>query len=614
MKWQLFFSGACGAHSDIPARYVAERIVDGLVICILVFGALAVARPKDIRADEPRSATAASMYRLFAEEWQRTLRENPTYASSLGDRRYNRLWRDVSLPAQDASDRKARQALSKLKALGVGGLSEEDALNYRLFEQLYETDILEQRYRLYLLPVNQRGGIQDESSLVDLLQFDSIRDYEDWIARLDAFPNYMAQTMALMRQGIREGMLHPKIIMQRVPGQIRKQLVGNPEESLYYKPFNTFVVELTEAEKQRLRSQAARAIREKIFPSYRTFLEFFENEYLPASFDDVGCWQRPDGQAMYAALAGRFTTTTLTPQQIHAIGQSEVARIREQMETIQKQVGYQGSFQEFLAYLRTDKQFYFEQPNDLLAAYRECCDRINPQLPKLFHRLPQANYQIVPIPAQMAPDTTTAYYQAPASDGSRPGSYYVNLYRPDTRPKYEIEALSLHEAVPGHHLQIALSMELDNLPEFRRYGGQTAFIEGWALYSEQLGEELGLYQDPYSRFGQLTYEMWRAVRLVVDTGIHSLKWSRQDAIEFFAANTAKSLLDIENEVDRYIAWPGQALAYKIGELKIKELRLRAETALGDRFDLRDFHDVILRNGAVPLGVLEELVDAWISRQ
>ena len=264
--------------------------------------------------------------------------------------------------------------------------------------------------------------------------------------------------------------------------------------------------------------------------------------------------------------------------------------------------------------MRTDKQYYCNSAEELLEAYRACCRIIDPELPKLFKTLPKISYTIVPIPDQMAPDTTTAYYQPPTADGSRPGGYYVNLYRIDTRPKYEIDALSLHESVPGHHLQIALSMEMTEVPEFRRYGGQTAFVEGWALYTEKLGDQLGLYKDPYSRFGQLTYEMWRAVRLVVDTGMHHKHWSRQQAIDFFAANTAKSLLDIENEIDRYIAWPGQALAYKIGELKIRELRTRAEGQLGNRFDIRDFHDVILRNGAVPLDVLEEEVTAWLGEQ
>ena len=555
---------------------------------------------------------ATRLHQIFDEEWQRTLKENPTQSSRLGDRRYNKLWPDISLTAVRTSQTKTRQVLTAVKALDRSAFSADDELNARLFEYQYEADISEQRFQLHLLPINHRGGIQDEDTTVDVLQFDTLRDYEDWIARLKAFPEYTARTMALMRQGIHEKMLHPKIVMQRVPAQIRKQLVDQPQERSYYRPFRTFTVDLTDAEKNRLKKDAAAAIESCILPSYRTFLELVEKEYLPACFDEVGCWQRPDGQTMYAELARRFTTTNLTPQEIHDIGLAEVKRIRSEMEAIQNEVRFQGSFQEFLIHLRTDKQFYFETPEELLQAYRECCDRINPNLPKLFLKLPKSVYDIRPIPDQMAPDTTTAYYRPPAADGTRPGSYFVNLYRPETRPKFEIDALSLHESVPGHHLQIALSMELTDLPEFRRYGGQIAFVEGWALYTEKLGRELGLYRDPYSRFGQLTYEMWRAVRLVVDTGMHSLKWRRQEAIDFFAGNTAKSMLDIENEIDRYIAWPGQALAYKIGELKIQELRGRCELELGSRFDVREFHDVVLRNGAVPLDVLDELVTAWIA--
>jgi len=556
----------------------------------------------------------AALHGLFSDEWQRTLKEGPTNASKLGYRRYNRLWPDVSLKATQQSQQRTREALSRLLAIDRSTLSRRDQLNHRLFERLYTVDVAEQQFPLHLLPVNQRGGIQNASALADLLPFDTLRDYEDWIARLRAFPMYTAQTMALMKQGMRERMLHPAVAMKRVPAQIRKQLVDRPQDSLYYKPFRAFKVELSESERSRLRKAAASAIESCILPSYRAFLEFFENEYLPACFDEVGCWQRPNGQAMYAALAKSFTTTELTPRQIHDIGLKEVARIRTEMESIQQEVGYTGSFQEFLTHLRTDPQFYYETPEQLLEAYRECCRKIDPELPKLFLRLPKTGYNVAPIPEQMAPDTTTAYYQPPTADGTRPGSYYVNLYRPDTRPKYEIDALSLHESVPGHHLQIALSMEMTEIPEFRRYSLQTAFVEGWALYTEKLGGELGLYKDPYSRFGQLTYEMWRAVRLVVDTGMHSLQWNRQQAIDFFAANTAKSLLDIENEIDRYLVWPGQALAYKIGELRIGELRSLAEQQLGHRFDIREFHDVILRNGAVPLDVLEEQVRTWIGQR
>ena len=563
----------------------------------------------NVLADE-----AEELHQLFESEWERTMQESPTWASQLGDKRYNRVWADRSADAIRASARKDNDALQALSAIDKSQLSPVDQLNYRLFEQEYKVRIAEQPFKLHLIPLNQRGGVQNQNNLSKSLSFETVQDYEEWIVRLNGLPKYIAQTTELMKQGIAGGMLHPQIIMKRIPAQIKKQIVDRPEDSLFYEAFRTFAIELSDAEKQRLRQSAKTSIRKGVIPAYREFLRFFEEEYLPASFKDVGCWQRSNGKLMYAALAQKFTTTQLTPREIHDIGQREVARIRAEMETIQKRVKFAGSFQEFLTHLRTDSKFYYEDPNDLLLAYKQCCKRIDPQLPNLFHRLPKTAYEIVPIPAQMAPDTTTAYYQQPSADGSRPGRYFVNLYRPQDRPKYEIEALSLHESVPGHHFQIALAMELDNVPSFRRYGGYTAFIEGWGLYSEKLGEELGLYKDPYSKFGQLTYEMWRAVRLVVDTGIHELRWSRKEAIDFFAANTAKSLLDIENEIDRYIAWPGQALAYKIGELKIRELRARAEKQLGAKFEVKDFHEVVLKNGAVPLDVLEEQVDAWLASE
>lgn len=581
-----------------------------LAVCLMFV--LSFSQPVTGQTTDSEEPAARVLHKLFEEEWERTLRENPTMASRLGDRRYNQNWDDLSEPAIAESAQKTREALQRLRAIDVQSLSPADRLNFRLFEREYETRVAEQPFNLHLLPLTQRGGIQDENSLAELLSFDSVRDYDDWIARLNAFPAYMDQTIALMRKGMAAGMLHPRVVMKRVPAQIRRQLVESPKDSLYFEPFRNFRAELSEPEQTRLRQEAVTAIRAHILPAYGKFLAFFENEYLPASFAAVGCWQRPDGQNMYAQLARKFTTTDLTPQQIHDIGLSEVARIRASMEEIRQQVGFEGSLQEFLVHLRTDPQFFYKDPNDLLEAYRECCRRIDPLLPQLFRTLPKIPYEVVAIPAQMAPDTTTAYYQRPSADGVRPGGYYVNLYRPQDRPRYEIEALSLHEAVPGHHFQIALAMELKDVPEFRRYGGYTAFIEGWGLYSEKLGEELGLYTDPYSKFGQLTYEMWRAVRLVVDTGMHSLKWTRQDAIDVFTANTAKPMLDIENEVDRYIAWPGQALAYKIGELKIRELRARAERVLSDQFDVRDFHEIVLRDGAVPLDILEQNVDAWIS--
>ena len=563
-------------------------------------------------ADDP--AETSKLHALFEETWERTLREFPTFASDLGDLRYNDQWRDVSLESLEEYHKYEVSVLERLKTIDPSKLSADDRINYRLFRREYQDSVDAWPYRWHLVPLTQRDGIQDAGSTADALRFETVKDYEDWIARMNAMLSYMDQTILLMRRGIELKIVHARIVMERVPNQIERQIVDDPTKSLFYKPFRKFPDSIPPAEQQRLRTQAQAAIRTAVVPAYEKMLTFFNDEYLPACFDRVGVWQIPQGQEFYAQRARQFTTTELTPQEIHDIGLSEVKRIRAEMEKIVKEVGWKGTFAEFLTHLRTDEKFYTDSPNELLEAYQAVCRRIDPELPKLFKNLPRIPYGIEAIPAHIAPDTTTAYYRPPSADGRRPGTYFVNLYKPEVRPTYEMEALSLHEAVPGHHLQIALAMERGALPEFRRYGGYTAFVEGWALYGEKLGYEMGLYQDPYSRFGQLTYEMWRAIRLVVDTGMHSLKWSRQDAIDLFKENTAKTELDIVNEVDRYIAWPGQALAYKIGELRISELRERAEKELGDDFDVREFHDVVLRNGAVTLDVLEQNVEAWLEEQ
>jgi uncharacterized protein (DUF885 family) len=388
----------------------------------------------------------------------------------------------------------------------------------------------------------------------------------------------------------------------------------DPEKSAFFTPFKTFPKDVSAADQERLKAAGKDAIAKNVIPAFRKFKDYFVKEYLPACYPQVGIWQIPNGNEYYAYLARSYTTTNLTPEQIHQKGLSEVARIRAEMEKIKTQVGFKGSLHEFFDYLRTDKKFFYKTPEELLEAYRAMSKRIDPELVKVFKTLPRTPYGVVPIPDNIAPDTTTAYYNSPAADGSRAGRYYVNLYKPEVRPKWEMMALSLHESVPGHHLQLSLQQELGELPNFRKYGGYTAFIEGWGLYSESLGEDMGLYDDPYSKFGQLTYEMWRAVRLVVDTGMHYYKWDRQRAIDYFKDNAAKTDQDIVNEIDRYISDPGQALAYKIGELKLKELRQRSKDQLGDKFDIREFHDAVLLAGALPLDILEKNVDKWIAKK
>ncbi len=585
-----------------------EKLFASLFAAALFFAAAVMVTAQH---SAPNEATK-NLHALFDEEWEYTMRENPTWASALGDRRYNDRWEDVSLAAIERRHLHAIATLARLKAINRGHLSPADALSYDLFKKNFETDIEGHKFRWHLIALDQRGGIQTADEIVDNLRFNTVKDYEDWIARLRALPIFVEQTITLLREGARTKITLPKIIMNRIPAQVDKQLVAKAEESPFYKPFKNFPASIPSAERERLSESARAAIGAHVIPSYQKFKQFFVSEYLPATFTEVGAWQMPQGAEMYAYFVRRYTTTTMTPQEVHETGLAEVKRIRAEMETIKSKVGFNGTLKEFFGQLRTDPKFYYKSPEELLNAYRAMSKRIDPQLVKVFRKLPRVPYGVEPIPDKIAPDTTTAYYERPAADGSRPGTYRVNLYKPETRPKYEMMALSLHEAVPGHHLQIALAQELGEVPNFRRYGGHTAFVEGWALYAESLGEEMGLYDDPYAKFGQLTYEMWRAVRLVVDTGMHSMKWTRQRAIDFFLDNAAKTELDIINEIDRYIAWPGQAVAYKTGELKIKALRARAALALGDKFDVREFHEVVLSSGAVPLDVLEANVNAWLA--
>lgn len=562
----------------------------------------------------PRAGASRELHDLLAREWEFRLQDNPTFASALGDRRYNDRWSDRSLASYARREAQSRRALADLTRINRESLSVADKLNYDLFKNELENDIESFQYRLYLLPVSQQGGIQTTDQLAERLRFETVKDYEDWISRLRAFPALMDQTIALMREGSRTQVLLPKILMQRVPRQLDAQIVGRADDSPFFKPFTQFPNSISTPERERLTTAAREAITKSVVPAFSRFKEFFTEDYLPASFEKVGIWQIPNGDAAYRYLARQYTTTAMTPEQIHERGLREVARIRAEMERIKTQVEFKGTLREFFQFLRTDPQFYYKTPDELLTAYRSTAKRIDPNLTKLFRTMPRMPYGVEPIPANIAPDTTTAYYERPAADGSRSGTYYVNLYKPEVRPKYEMMALSLHESVPGHHFQIALAQELGELPSFRRFGGYTAFVEGWGLYAESLGDEMGLYDDPYSKFGQLTYEMWRAVRLVVDTGMHHQRWDRQKAIDYFLDNAAKTEQDIINEIDRYIADPGQALAYKTGELKIKELRARANAELGDKFDVRDFHDVLLSNGAVPLDVLERNINDYIAAQ
>jgi uncharacterized protein (DUF885 family) len=579
----------------------------------IAFTLLAATLPA-AHAGAPTSSATKELHTLFESEWERGLRENPVGASYQGDSRYDDRWADLSAVALARSHAADREVLEALERIAPGRLSEADRLNRDLFARQYRGEIDAYEWGLHYLPITQRRGVQTAHQLAEILPFRTARDYENWIARLGSLDTYVDQTIELMREGMRRGLVQPRVIMERVPAQIAKQVVTDPAESPFYAPFRKMPDSIPAADQERLRAAARRAIEQDVLPAYLRLQKFFNNQYLPACRDTVGVWDTPGGADWYQQRVRWFTTTDLTADQIHEIGLKEVARIRGEMQKVIERVGFKGSFAEFLQFLRTDPQFRYTDPDQLLQAYLAMSKRVDPLLPQYFGRLPRMPYGVRPIPMESAPDTTTAYYQPPSMDGRRAGYYYVNLYKPEERPTYEIPVLTIHEAVPGHHLQIALAQELGEQPKFRRGFEATAFVEGWALYSESLGEEMGFYDDPYAKFGQLTYEMWRAVRLVVDTGLHHKRWSREQAIEFFKANAAKSELDIVNEIDRYISWPGQALAYKIGELRIKELRAGATQALGSKFDLREFHDVVLGSGAVPLDVLEANVNAWQAQK
>ncbi|MEE4203346.1 MAG: DUF885 domain-containing protein [Halieaceae bacterium] len=558
-------------------------------------------------------ANDAKLQAIIDAHWAWSLEQYPEYRREFGDDSGNRIWTDQSMAAHAKRDEQRAAFIRDLEIIEPATLSASKQLNRAMLLRELRDERSDYRNGLHLMSISMRSGPQHRHQMAERLPFRTELDYRDWLARLSRLPEQLTQYQSLLEAGIERDRVQAAIVMTRVPDQIQR-VVQPAEQSPFFKPFASIPDSIDPETAAALQAEAKALINDVLNPAYEAFGEFMETEYLPACREQPGIGSLEGGKAVYAQLAQHYTTTDMSPEQIHEIGLAEVARIRGEMEDIIEEVGFEGDIAAFNEYLRTDPQFYYETPEALLEAYQAVSKRLDPELVKLFGKLPRMPYGVRPIPAEIAPDTTTAYYMRPAADGSRPGWYYVNLYRPEVRPKYEIEVLSVHESVPGHHLQIALAQELDDLPQFRRNSSVTAFIEGWGLYSERLGYDMGLYQDPYSRYGQKIYDMWRAVRLVVDTGIHYFGWSRERAIEYFKANAAKSEADIINEIDRYIGWPGQALAYKVGQLKMLELRERAEAALGERFDIRAFHDELLGAGAIPLADLEVRMDRWISAQ
>ena len=588
-----------------------------LTVCILFVSSCAsvevTTNNVENEKESPLEVDENKKFSDFLEaDWEKTLTNNPLFASYTGDKRFNDKINPNTIDQFEKDRLSDLESLKKLNSIDSDKLNPDNKLNYNLKKFDIESDLNLSQFPIYYLRLNQRGGIQSFYETGNRLVYQSKKDYYDWLRRLNQFSENILNFLEINKQGLQNGYTQPKLVTQGVISQIDAIINSDINSNPYLKVFiDADETLLSQNEKLELINDAKELIINKINPAYIKLNNFLKNDYLVNSRDTIGIKDIPDGKKYYEQLAKHYTTTDLTPDEIHDIGLREIQRIRAEMEEIIDSVNWDGNFESFLNYLRTSPRFYYDNPDDLFDAYLIMSKTIDPLLPKLFNIFPRAPYGVIPIPAESAPFTTTAYYNSPSP--GRPGYFYANLYKPDSRPKYEIPVLTVHEAVPGHHFQISLAQELENVPTFRKYQGITAFVEGWGLYSEELGEYINLYDDPYDKFGQLTYDMWRAIRLVVDTGMHYKDWTREDAINLFIENSAKSILDIENEVDRYIAWPGQALAYKIGQLKILELRSKAEKELGEKYDIKDFHDEVLKRGSLPLDLLEYYIDEWINQ-
>ncbi len=544
--------------------------------------------------------------------WDAKMERNPTWATSIGDYRFNDRLVDLSESGRKKWEAKLNGLFRDVRAVSVPGMSPDDRLTRDLLERVIRDELLRIECHLEYTPLDPLDGPHIRFPLILVSQpFRNVADFKAYIARLRAFPRQVADIIKNMRRGMQIKIVSPRITIEKVIPQIRTHIVNDVTQSEFYTPAET-AGKLNEADRKAIVAAITDAITSAVIPAYRRLLAFVEDEYLPLCRSTVGVGSLPDGRAVYEKLAYLSTTVPLPPDQIHELGLSEVARIRAEMAKVREEVGFEGTLKQFLTHMRTDPRYRFASSEELVEAADALLQRTKPLMPKLFGRLPKADCVMKEIESFRAASSPVAYYNPPPEDGSRPGYFYINTHAPRERLRFTLEALTYHEAIPGHHLQMALDQQNTSLPKFRRYGQFTAYVEGWALYTEKLGYEIGGYPDSYARFGQLTFEMWRACRLVVDTGMHAKGWSRQRAIDYMAANTSLALIDIEAEIDRYISWPGQALAYKVGELRILRLRKEAEQQLGDKFDLRAFHDALLSGGAMPIDMLEKRMREWIA--
>ncbi|MGH8076189.1 MAG: DUF885 domain-containing protein [Lysobacter sp.] len=573
-------------------------------------------------ADTPKAATsqqskAAKLNVLYDQHWEEVLKLNPVQATFQGDNRYNDQLPDYGSAAyrKQQHDFTARW-LKTLEDIGPDGLEGQDLLSYQIFVRDAKNSLESEKYPDWMMPVNQMGSLASFAvqlgSGTGAQPFKKVKDYDNWLARGHKLPQLFDTSIANMREGMKAGVVQPRALMVKVIPQLDALIKDKPEDTLFWGPITSMPADFPAADKERLTAAYRSTIGNEVMPAYKKLRAFINDEYLPATRESVGVDKLPNGQAWYAFNARMRTTTDMSPAQIHDIGLSEVARIHGEIGKVMTQVGFKGSLQDFFTFMRTDPRFNYESEDALLKHYRGLEAKINQKIPEQFSLTPKAPFEIRPVEAFRAKSAAGGEYQSPSEDGTRPGIFYVNTFDLPTRKTWDAEDLYLHEAIPGHHFQIALQQELTGLPKFRRFGGETAFAEGWGLYAESLGRDLGVYTDPYNYFGYLQNELWRAIRLVTDTGLHSKNWTREQVIKYMLDNSAESETQATAEAERYVAWPGQALAYKIGELKIQELRDRAEKELGNKFDVREFHAEVLKDGSVPLDVLEAKITRWIA--
>jgi uncharacterized protein (DUF885 family) len=575
------------------------------------------ATPAASGAQQQAASPAARLTALYHQYWEEQLKLNPVQATFQGDPRYNDLLPDFGSAQYRGQQREFTERwLKTIEAVGSEGLTGQDLLSYEIFVRDAKNALEGERFPGWMMPINQMSSIASYAVMLgsgtSAQPFKTVKDYDNWLARGNRLPQLFDTEIANMRAGIEAGVVQPRALMEKVVPQLDALIKDTPEDTLFWGPIKALPADFAPAEKQRITQAYRTMIADRLMPAYRELRDFIRDEYLPATRSTVALEALPNGKQWYAYNARNSTTTDMSPARIHQLGLDEVARIHGEIRKLMAQTGFTGSLQDFFKFMQTGPRFSFKDEESLLKHYRAIEARINARISEQFSLTPRAPFEIRPVEAFRAKSAAGGEYQRPSEDGSRPGVFYVNTYDLPSRKTWDAEDLFLHEAIPGHHFQIALQQELENVPAFRRFGGETAFIEGWGLYAESLGKSLGVYESPYDYFGYLQNELWRAIRLVTDTGLHSKGWTREQVIEYMLENSAESETQATAEAERYIAWPGQALAYKIGELKIQELRARAEQALGKNFDIREFHAEVLKDGSVPLDVLEAKIDRWIA--